>query len=46
MTTSREAQLDTEQNAWVVKNAEHYYCSMVQGGRKPVTAGPNMDSNT
>ena len=28
----REAQLDAEQNAWVVKNAEHYYRTMVHAG--------------
>jgi erythromycin esterase-like protein len=28
----REAQFDAEQNALVVKNAEHYYRTMVQGG--------------
>jgi erythromycin esterase len=28
----REAQLDAEQNAVVIKNAEHYYRTMVQGG--------------
>jgi len=28
----REAQFNAEQNAWVVKNAEHYYRTMVRGG--------------
>jgi erythromycin esterase len=31
-TMDREAQLDAEQNAVVIKNAEHYYRTMVRGG--------------